>query len=98
MKLFKTKPKQEQEAQTPSWIKVLGSGCTKCETLEEEAKKALIELNMEPIIEHVSDFAKIASYGVMRTPALVIDDVVVAYGRVLTSDEIVQIIKERKTL
>lgn len=68
-------------------IKVLGSGCKKCNALEANVEEALKELGMDDIIEHVTDFAQIAAYGVMSTPALVVDGKVVSYGKVLTKDE-----------
>lgn len=69
-------------------IKILGSGCAKCEALEENVKKALNEQHVNVTIEHITDFAKIASYGVMTTPALVWDGKVVSYGKVLSVDEV----------
>lgn len=74
-------------------IKVLGSGCTKCNELEDSVKKALIQLDMDITIDHVTDFSEIASYGVMTTPALVIDGKVVSYGKVLKPEEVVKIIE-----
>ena len=68
-------------------MKVLGSGCAKCNALEEATRTALTELNMDTTIEHVTDFAQIAAYGVMTTPALVVDGKVVSYGKVLNKDE-----------
>lgn len=56
-------------------IKVLGSGCVKCNQLEAAAKEALKQLGMDTAIEHVTDFSQIAAYGVMSTPALVIDTI-----------------------
>lgn len=75
-------------------VKVLGSGCKKCNQLEIATKTALKQLGMNTTIEHVTDFAQIASYGVMTTPALVIDNKVVSYGKVLNVDEVIKIIKE----
>ncbi len=75
-------------------VKVLGSGCAKCNALEEATKAALEILNMDTTIDHVSDFAQIATYGIMTTPALVIDGKVVSYGKVLKTDEIVKILQE----
>lgn len=69
-------------------IKVLGSGCAKCNELEAATKAALAELGMDTTIDHVTDFAKIASYGVMTTPALVVDGKVVSYGKVLKQEEV----------
>lgn len=68
-------------------IKVLGSGCAKCNALEQAACEALAELGMETTIDHVTNFTQIAAYGVMTTPALVVDGQVVSYGKVLKKDE-----------
>lgn len=81
-------------SQTASSIKVLGSGCAKCNTLEEATRLALQELGMDTTIEHVTDFAVIATYGVMSTPALVVDGKVVSYGKVLTKDEVKTLIEK----
>ena len=75
-------------------VKVLGSGCAKCNALELATKTALEQLNMDTTIEHVTDFAKIASYGVMSTPALVVDGKVVSYGKALNTEEVVAILKK----
>ena len=61
-------------------------------TLEENVKQALRELGQEISIEHVTDFTEIASYGVMSTPALVLDGKVVSFGKVLTVEEVKKII------
>lgn len=77
-----------------SSVKVLGSGCAKCNSLEEATRLALEELGMDTTIEHVTDFAVIATYGVMSTPALVVDDKVISYGKVLTKDEVKALIQK----
>ena len=69
-------------------VKVLGSGCAKCNQLEAAAKEALAELGMDTEIDHVTDFSRIAAYGVMSTPALVVDGKVVSFGKVLKKDEV----------
>jgi len=69
-------------------IKVLGSGCANCNKLEENTKKAIKELGIEATIEKVTEFKDILAYGVMKTPALVVDEKVKIMGRVATSDEI----------
>ena len=76
-----------EAAKTTAGVKVLGSGCAKCHALEEAARAALEELNMDTTIDHVTDFSQIAAYGVMTTLALVIDGKVVSYGKVLKKDE-----------
>lgn len=75
-------------------IKILGSGCKNCMTLAENTKAALKELNKEAEIEKVTDFAEIAKFGVMSTPALVIDERVVSFGKVLKPKEIIKIIEK----
>jgi len=71
-------------------IKVLGSGCAKCNQLEAATKAALEQLGMDAAIDHVRDFAQIAAYGVMSTPALVVDGKVVSDGKVLKTGEIAE--------
>ena len=86
---------QAEKAKTEgASVKVLGSGCAKCNALEAATKAALEQLGMDTTIEHVTDFAKIASYGVMSTPALVVDGKVVSYGKVLKTDEVIAILKK----
>ena len=75
-------------------VKVLGSGCAKCNALEVATKDALSELGMDTTIEHVTDFAQIAAYGVMTTPALVVDGKVVSFGKVLKKDEVVKLLQK----
>jgi small redox-active disulfide protein 2 len=69
-------------------IKVLGSGCANCKKLEENTRKAVEELGIEATIEKVEDFKKILGYGVMKTPALVVDEKVKIMGRVAAPEEI----------
>ncbi len=69
-------------------IKILGSGCAKCMELERATRAALSELKLDYEVEHIADFAQIASYGVMSTPALVLNGKVVSYGKVLTTEEV----------
>ena len=80
----------EQEAA----VKVLGSGCDKCRALEKAAIEALQELGQEPRVQHITDFTEIAQYGVMQTPALVVDGKVVSYGKVRTKDEARELLKK----
>jgi small redox-active disulfide protein 2 len=69
-------------------IKVLGSGCANCASLEKATRAALSELGVDATIEKVTDYADIAGYGVMRTPALVVDEQVVLSGRVPTAGQV----------
>lgn len=75
-------------------VKVLGSGCAKCNQLEAATKAALEQLGMDTAIDHVTDFSQIASYGVMTTPALVVDGKVVSFGKVLKTQEVVKILQK----
>lgn len=75
-------------------VKVLGSGCAKCNELEQATKEALAELGMDTTVEHVTDFAEIAAYGVMSTPALVVDGKVAVYGKVLKKEEVVALLRK----
>ncbi len=75
-------------------VKVLGTGCAKCNALEAATKAALEQLEMDTTIDHVSDFSQIATYGVMTTPALVVDGKVVSYGKVLKTDEVIRILQK----
>ncbi len=67
---------------------VLGTGCKKCEQLEANAREALAQLNLQGEIVQVKDPMMIAQKGVMKTPALIINDQVVTQGKVLTSQQI----------
>lgn len=69
-------------------IKILGAGCMNCKKLEANVRKAVEELGIEVSIEKVTDFKDIVSYGVMRTPALVVDEQVKLVGKVPTAEEI----------
>lgn len=69
-------------------IKVLGSGCSKCESLLAAAKEAVQHLGIDAEVQYITDFAQIARYGIMSTPALVVDDKVVSTGRVLKADQV----------
>ncbi len=77
-------------------VKVLGSGCKKCNELESATAQALSNLGMNTDIDHVTDFAQIAAYGVMTTPALVVDGKVVAYGKVLKTAEVEALLQKAR--
>lgn len=77
-------------------IKILGSGCRNCVTLTENTKLALEEMGLQANIEKVTDLSAITEYGVMSIPALVIDEKVVSFGKVLKPKEIVKIIEKVK--
>ena len=69
-------------------IEILGSGCPKCKQLTANTEAAVKELDIQAEIAKVIDIDKITEYGVMMTPAIVIDGKVVSSGKVLNKDEI----------
>ncbi len=75
-------------------IKILGTGCAKCDKLEELAKKAVAELSVDAEIEKVKVLDKIMEYGVLMTPGLVIDEQVKAAGKIPSIDQIKTWIQE----
>ena len=77
-------------------IKVLGSGCVNCQTLERRTAEAVQMLGLDAQIEKVTDYAAIASYGVMTTPALVIDEQVVMTGRVPKVSDLQALLAEKR--
>ena len=74
-------------------IKVLGPGCMNCQKLEGLARKAVEQLGIDAEIIKVSDYPEIMAYGVMSTPALVVDEKVALAGRVPSLDEVVTILQ-----
>ena len=73
-------------------IKVLGTGCTKCKKLYANVELALKESQIVATLEKEEDINRIIDYGVMMTPALVIDEVVKSIGKVLKSKDIIKLI------
>lgn len=74
-------------------IKVLGPGCTNCKKLEANTRKAVEELGIDAKIIKVTDIKEFMKYGVMKTPALVVDEKLKFYGRVLSAEEIKKYLK-----
>lgn len=74
-------------------IKVLGSGCKNCVTLEANVRAAIDMSGVEASVEKVTDYMEIASYGILSTPGLVVDGKVVSAGKVLRADEIRKLIE-----
>lgn len=73
-------------------IKVLGGGCRNCENLLAAVKEAVAEKEIEAEIEYITDMAKIMEYGIMSTPALMVDNKVVSMGRVLKAKEVMKLL------
>lgn len=73
-------------------IKVLGPGCMNCRTLEQRTREALAGINVTASVEKVTDLNGISSYGVLRTPGLVIDEKLVWQGGVPSVERIKELI------
>ena len=73
-------------------IKILGTGCGKCEKLEKNLRKVLKESALDASIENIEALKEIVRYGVMTTLALVVDEKVVSVGKVLSAKELKQIL------
>ncbi|MEE1079291.1 MAG: thioredoxin family protein [Agathobacter sp.] len=74
-------------------VKVLGGGCCKCETLLENTKEAITNLGIDAEVEYITDFAVIGSYGIMSTPAIIVDEKIVSMGKVLKAKEIEKLLQ-----
>jgi small redox-active disulfide protein 2 len=74
-------------------IKVLGGGCCKCENLLAAVKEAVAEKGIDAEIEYITDMAKIMEYGIMSTPALMIDSKIVSMGRVLKAKDVLKFLR-----
>jgi len=77
-------------------IKVLGTGCPKCKTLESRVNEAVASLGIHAGVSKEDDIMKIMEYGIMRTPGLVINSRVVVSGRVPSVKEIEELIKQNQ--
>ena len=75
-------------------IQILGTGCTNCKNLEKATYNAVAELEINATITKVEDIQQIMSYGIMRTPALVVDEKVILYGRVPSVSEIKELLQK----
>ena len=75
-------------------IKVLGTGCARCKTLESATRQAVQELSLDAEIEKVEDIQKIMEYGIMRTPGLVINGKVVLSGQIPKIDDLKEILNQ----
>jgi small redox-active disulfide protein 2 len=75
-------------------IQILGTGCPKCKKLAEAADAAARELHLDYELEKVTDINQIMSFGVMMTPALAVDGDVKVVGKVPTTDEIKNMLKQ----
>ncbi|WP_299779216.1 thioredoxin family protein [uncultured Formosa sp.] len=74
-------------------IKILGTGCPKCQAMTGVVKDVITENNIDANVEKVEDIMEIMKYNVMTTPALVVDDVITIKGRVPSKTEVLELLK-----
>lgn len=77
-------------------IKILGTGCKKCNTLESLVKDIVSTSNINATIEKVTDFNEIMKYGILATPGLVINNKVVSFGVIPSKDKILVWLNEEE--
>lgn len=75
-------------------IKVLGAGCKSCHAQYENVRKAASEMGIPIEVEYITDMAKIAEYGVMRMPAIVVNEKVISAGKVLKASDVVKLLQK----
>lgn len=88
---------QAKPSEQRGGIRVLGGGCARCHELESNARAAVAQLGLADEVQLITDFSVIAAYGVMSLPALVVDERVVACGKVLKADEIAAILTRERS-
>lgn len=77
-------------------IKILGSGCPKCQQLEQNVKKAVEELGLKDVqVEHIYDIEKIVEMGIMMTPALAVNEEILVAGEIPSVEELKEILKKK---
>lgn len=91
---YNLKAEGEQKNAEKVRILVLGAGCPKCRALEQAVVMALDDMSVNLSVGHVTDYAEMAKYGVMSTPALVIDGKVVSAGRALNQKDVLKLLQE----
>jgi small redox-active disulfide protein 2 len=74
-------------------VQILGTSCPKCQKLEDNAKAAILELDLPAVVEKVTDVDQIMNMGVMFTPALAVDGVVKSSGKVLSKEQVADLLK-----
>jgi small redox-active disulfide protein 2 len=76
-------------------IKILGTGCPKCKTLEKMTRDTVTEMGIDASVTKEEDIMKIMEYGIMRTPGLVVDGKVVMSGRIPSAIELKELLKKK---
>ena len=75
-------------------VKILGSGCKKCLTLESKVRELVRQNNLDAVIEKITDIQEIVNYGIMMTPGLVINEKVKSYGVIPKDDQLINWLRE----
>ena len=75
-------------------VKILGGGCSKCETLLANAKEAIEKAGVKAEVEYITDMEQVMSYGVMSMPAIVVNEQVVSMGKVLKAAQVEELLKK----
>ncbi len=75
-------------------VKILGTGCKKCLTLESKVRELVRQNNLDAVIEKITDIQEIVNYGIMMTPGLVINEKVKSYGVIPKDDQLINWLRE----
>jgi len=76
-------------------VKILGTGCKKCQTLEAKVRELVSSNSIDAAVEKVTDIQEIVGYGIMMTPGLVINEKVLSYGIIPKDEQIINWLKEK---
>ena len=74
-------------------IKILGTGCKKCQTLETKVRDLISKNNIDAVVEKVTDIQQMVNYGIMITPGLIVNEKVKSYGIIPKDDQIINWLK-----
>ncbi|MFZ1289329.1 MAG: thioredoxin family protein [Melioribacteraceae bacterium] len=77
-------------------VKILGTGCKKCQTLEAKVRELIASKNIDAVVEKVTDIQEMVNYGIMMTPGLIINEQVKSFGIIPKDDQIITWLKESK--
>lgn len=97
---FGKKKEEEKNACRPEandgicCVKVLGAGCKSCHEQYENAKEAVKAMGLPVEVEYITDLQKVMEYGVMRMPAIVVNEKVVSMGKVLKAAEVEELLRK----
>lgn len=79
-------------------VKVLGVGCGSCKKLEQNVDEAVKALGIDAEVQKIEDIQEISSYGIMSVPALMVDDNILSAGKVLSVNEVKELLEGRKSI